>query len=341
VQPRTESDLVTEVSGRIVWVSPQLAAGGFFDEGDPLLRIDPRDYEVALEGAQAALARADSDLSYAKLDLGRERSMRESGASSRARFQDAERDHARADAARREARVRVRRAELDLERCEIRAPFAGRVRDKRVDRGQYVTPGAPAARVFSIDYAEVRLPISDADLAFLELPLTSALEQTETDAPSGPRVVLTANFAGAQRQWIGYVVRTEGALDLRTRMVNVIARIEDPYGRSRDASSGPPLPIGLFVEAAIEGRLFDGVVELPRAALRRRDTVWIVDADGRLEQRSVEVLRSIGDRTFVKSGLSDGDLVVTSALDAALDGMRVRTLEMPGAGTAGELPAPS
>ncbi len=357
VEPRTESDLVTEVAGRVVWASRQLAAGGFFEADEVLLRIDPRDYEVALEGARASLARAESDLAHAEADLAREHSMRKSGASSRARLEDAERDFARAKAGLRESRVQVRRGELDLERCQIRAPFAGRVRDKHVDLGQYVTPGAPVARLFSVDYAEIRLPISDADLAFLDLPLTAKLETAsgvgDAVADSGPLVTLSADFAGERRAWAGRVVRTEGALDRQTRMVNVVARVDDPYGlvdahsdsaplRSDSAplrSDSSPLPIGLFVEASIEGRPFDGIFELPRSALRRRNTVWVVDDDGRLEHRAVQVLRSVGDRTFIRSGLQPGERVITSALDAALDGMQVQSIEIPGSRALPAVPA--
>lgn len=328
VEPRTESDLIAQVAGQIVWVSPQLAAGGFFDEDEVLLRIDPREYEIALEGARAALARAESDRSHAEASLERERSMRRGGASSRARLEDAERDFARATAALREARVQVERAELDRERCDVNAPFAGRVREKHVGRGQFVTPGAPLARVFSVDYAEIRLPISDADLAFLDLPLTAALERASLETPAGPRVLLSADFAGERHEWEAHVVRTEGTLDQRTRMVNLVARVHDPYGRQQEGEA-TALPIGLFVEASIEGRLFEEVFELPRAALRRRDTVWVVDDDGRLEHRRVRVLRSIGDRSFVREGLSPGERVVTSALEPALDGMPVRAVELP------------
>jgi multidrug efflux pump subunit AcrA (membrane-fusion protein) len=111
-------------------------------------------------------------------------------------------------------------------------------------------------------------------------------------------------------------------------MVSIVARVEDPYGRSHETGGHSPLPIGLFVEASIEGRLFEDVFELPRSALRRRNTVWVVDEDGRLEHRSVDVLRSIGDRSFIRSGLVPGEIVITSALDAALDGMQVRTVEL-------------
>lgn len=331
VEPRTESDLVAQVAGQIVWVSPQLVAGGFFDQDETLLRIDPRDYQIALEGARAALARADSDLAHAEANLERERSMRRSGASSRARLEDAERDFARARAALREARVRVERAGLDLERCEVGAPFAGRVREKHVGRGQFVTAGVLIARVFSVDHAEIRLPISDADLAFLDLPLTAALARASVETPTGPKVVLSAEFAGERHEWEGHVVRTEGALDPRTRMVNLVARVSDPYGRE-PGGDAPPLPIGLFVEASIEGRLFEGVFELPRSALRRRDSVWVVGDDGRLENRRVQVLRSIGDRSFVRAGLAPGERVVTSALEPAIDGMPVRALELPPTG---------
>lgn len=329
VEPRTESDLVSEVSGRIVSVSPQLAAGGFFEADDVLASIDPRDYEIALEGARAALARAESNLAHEIASLERQRSMGLSGAASRQRIDDATHAAASAHAGVREAVVAVRRAELDLDRTRIRAPFAGRVRSKQVDVGQYLNRGAPIARVFAIDYAEVRLPISDSDLIYFEMPSAPQPgEGGEADGaePTGPQVTLSADFAGERRSWTGRIVRTEGALDPRTRMITVVARVDDPYGREGDASAAP-LPIGLFVEAAIEGRLVDGIYELPRSALRRDREVLVVDDDDRLHVRAVEVLRSGRDQTWVSAGLEPGDRVIVSALEIAMDGMRVRTTE--------------
>ncbi len=349
VEPRTESDLVTEVSGRIVWVSPELASGGFFDSDDPLVRIDPRDYEVALEGAQAARARARSDLVHAAASLKRQRSMRETGASSRARLDDAIHNQASAEAGLREAQVAVRRAELDLERSEIRAPFAGRVRRKHVDVGQFVGRGVPVARIYSVDYAEVILPISDADLAYLELPsedhranehrgdraasmagpageARSIESIPELGTRPGPEAVLSARYAGREHTWHGYVVRTEGALDARTRMLNVVVRVDDPYAREVE-SGRPPLPVGLFVEASIEGRQLQNVIELPRSALRRGEEVLVVDDDDRLHRRRVEVLRSERDRSWIRAGLQAGERVVTSQLEVVTEGMKVRTAE--------------
>jgi len=331
VEPRTESDLVTEVSGRIVSVSPQLAAGGFFEEGDVLATIDPRDYEIALEGARAALARAESNLAHEIAALERQRSMGRSGASSRQRLDDAIHAATSAEAGVREAKVAVRRAELDLERSRIRAPFAGRVRTKHVDVGQFMNRGAPVARVFAIDYAEVRLPISDSDLVHLEIPAASRPigdELPDEAELRGPRVTLTADFAGARRTWSGRLVRTEGALDPRTRMLTVVVRVDDPYGRTGDGSA-PPLPVGLFVEASIEGREVDAIYTLPRAALRRDNEVLVVDDDDTLHVRAVEILRSGREQTWVSAGLEPGDRVIVSALEVAMDGMKVRTTETP------------
>lgn len=327
-EPRTESDLVTEVAGRIIWVSSELASGGFFGEGDPLARIDPRDYEIALDGAKAALARAEANLTHAEAGLARQQSMRQSAASSRALLDDAVNAKATAEASVSEAEVAIRRAELDLERCEIRAPFSGRVREKRVDVGQFVVRGSAVARIYSTDYVEIRLPIHDADLAYLDLPQRFHKSAEPTAESRGPRVKISAQVAGRRIEWAGRIVRTEGALDPRTRMTHVIARVDDPYGRA-DESGSPALPIGLFVDASIEGRVARDVFEIPRSALRRGNELLVVDSEGRLRLRRIDVLRSDRDLSWVRSGVSAGELIVTSPLEVATEGMPVRIVDMP------------
>jgi RND family efflux transporter MFP subunit len=340
VEPRTEIDLVTEVAGRIVWVSPQLASGGFFDEGEPLLRIEPRDYEIALEGARASLARAESNLSHAKRTLERQRSIQETGASSRSRLDDAVFAAASADATMREARVAVQRAELDLERTELVAPFAGRVREKRVDVGQFVGRGVSAARIFAVDFAEVRLPIDDTDLAFLSLE-TKPHEDVESPDAASPvmaHVTFRAEFAGEEHAWPGYIVRTEGALDERTRMVTVVARVDDPYGLAGDRSR-VALPMGLFVKAEIEGREVDDVFVLPPGVLRGGEVLLVADSNDRLRVRPVDVLRVERDRTLVSGGLSPGERVIVTPLEVITDGMAVRVTQRAAAQTAADGPA--
>ncbi len=343
VEPRTESDLVTEVAGRIVWVSPQLASGGFFGEGEPLLRIDARDHEIALDGARAALQRAKSNLSHSKRTLDRQRSIRRTGASSQARLDEAIFGYETAEANLREAKVAVERAELDLARTEIVAPFAGRVREKRVDVGQFVGRGVPVARIYSVDFAEVRLPIDDMDLAYLALDARPRVA-VEGEAPKKlAGVVLRAEYAGEEHEWTGYVVRTEGALDARTRMITLVARVDDPYALEAAAAADAdaqraPLPIGLFVQAEIEGRAVEGVVSVPPGALRRGREVLVIDANDRLHVRDVDVLRVERERALIRGGVAAGERIVTSPLEVATEGMAVRPIERPAANTASSRP---
>jgi len=331
VAPRTESDLVSQVSGPVVWVSPALASGGFFELGEPLIRVDPADYDVALESARAAVARTESEHQRATKELDRQKLLAKKSVASASRYDDAENSERIAAAALREARAARKRAERDLERTEIRAPYAGRVRQENVGVGQFVTRGAAIGRIYAVDYAEVRLPVPDADLGFLDLPMLYRGDSPEGD---GPPVRLRARFAGGEYSWTGRIVRTEGEIDARSRMVNVVARVEDPYGRESDSATGsavggaaharPPLAVGLFVEAEITGRTVENAVVLPRAALRSGDRVLVVSAERRLHFRPVTVLRRERETAVIGDGLAAGDAVVVSPFAAVVDGMAVR-----------------
>ena len=349
VAPRTESDLVPQVSGEVVWVSPNLVAGGFFELGEPLLRIDPADYEAALESARANTARAESERSRARKEQARQRRLADRSVASQSRIDDAENGLRVADASLREKRAQMGRASRDLSRTELSAPYAGRVRRESVDVGQFASRGQPLAGLYAVDYAEVRLPLPDRELAYLdlslahrsvrderservdpaEIPTDTAASLDTLPGETGPEVLLHADFAGGRHTWRGRIVRTEGEIDPKSRMVNVVARVEDPYGRADDVGR-PPLAVGLFVEAEIIGRVAKGAFVVPRAALRRRaelerpDRVFVVDADSRLRFRDVEVLRVEREQAVIGRGLFDGDLVNVSPLRAVVDGMRVR-----------------
>jgi RND family efflux transporter MFP subunit len=317
VRPRTEVRLVAEVSGRVTEVSPALSAGSFFEAGEVLVRIDARDYQFAEAGAQAdvararlALARAEAEADVARRewdDLG-------TGDASELALHGPQLAEARAAVAAAEAALG--KARLDLERTEVRAPFGGRVRSERVDAGQFMNRAEELAVVYAVDRAEVRLAVRDAELAALELE-------------SGPRVNLSADFAGAARTWIGRVVRSEGELDPKSRMVTLIAEVEDPYG-VRTEGAGVPLAVGMFVQAEILGRTVEGVIVLPRSALRGADRVLVVDDDEQLWWRAVEVLRTEGERVYVgagSGGLAAGERVCLSPLATVVDGMHVRVEE--------------
>jgi RND family efflux transporter MFP subunit len=323
VLPRTESSLVPEVSGQVLWVSPSLVSGGFFEAGQPLLRIDPRDYQVAVERARATLQRTHSEHEHAGKELDRQRRLAQQNAASQARLDAAVNAEHVTRAASDDARALLEQAERDLARTEIEAPYAGRVREESVDPGQFVSRGAAVARIYAVDRAEVRLPIPDRELAFLDLPLTYRGESQEKP---GPQVHLRADFAGGEYVWTGRIVRTEGEIDPRTRMVHAVAEVEDPYARGDDPDR-PPLAVGLFVEAEIEGRVIEAAIVVPGSALRDTNQVLVVDDESRLRFREVEILRTDRREVVIRAGLREGERVCVSPLEAVTDGMRVRVLE--------------
>jgi RND family efflux transporter MFP subunit len=332
VLPHVDTHLVAQVEGRIVETAPSLAAGGFFAAGDVLARIEDTDHRAAVQAADAALARARLALAReeAEADAAR-REWREIGEGDPPPLVAREPQLADARAAVRAADAALELAQVNLARTAIRAPFDGRVWEKSIDVGQFVMRGTVVARVYAVDFAEVRLPIGTDELAFVDLPLAY---RGEPQAPPGPGVALRASLGGREWSWTGRIVRTEGEVDRRSRMLHAVARVEDPYGRRADGpqdAARPPLPVGLFVSAEIEGRTFGDVVALPRAALRDADRVLIVDRDERLRARRVEVLRRERDRVLVRSGLEPGERVCTSVLDVVTEGMQVRTIEDTGA----------
>ncbi|MFP6654659.1 MAG: efflux RND transporter periplasmic adaptor subunit [Myxococcota bacterium] len=354
VAPRTESDLIPQVSGEILWISSSLAAGGFFDAGEVLARIDAADYRVNRETARAVVARTESIFGRAQKELDRQQRLKDQSVSSESRIDDAVNGFRVAEANLSEARARLERATRDLARTELRAPYRGRVRSKAVDVGQFVTRGHTIARLYSVDVAEIRLPVPDRELAFLDVPLAprrfahrpidgKAAEETSGPLDAGSPVSLTAEFAGQFYHWAGVLVRTEAELDPRTRMVHLVAQVQDPFGlaekvtdtaRSTNSIEGlpanqpfartAPLAVGLFVEAEIQGRTVENAFVIPRDALREGDLVYIVDSEDRIRFRKVEVLRMERENVIVGSGLESGERICSTPLEAAINGMRIR-----------------
>jgi RND family efflux transporter MFP subunit len=333
VSPRTESELVPEVSGRVIEISGSFVSGGFFEEGEVLLRIDPHDYEQAVVQARAQVAQA-------KLLLAREvaeqkvavEEWEELGSDDPApALTSRELQVADAEARLSAAEAALVRAERDLERTAVRAPYKGRVREKRVDVGQFVNRGNAVGTLYAVDYAEIRLPLPDEDLAFLDLPLVYRGEQADRE---GPEVILRARFAGEIHEWRGRIVRTEGEIDPRSRMVHVVAQVKDPYAQSKDPQDPdrPPLAAGLYVEAEILGEMVHDVVVVPRSAVRDGGRVLVVDDEDRLRFRDVKILRSSGAEVIVGSGLAPGERICLSSLPVVTDGMHVRT-SVPAEGT--------
>lgn len=313
VAPSTESDLISEVSGRVIWMSPSLVAGGYFEKGAALLRLDKQDYAASVARAQAGVTRTEAEHEHAAFEYQRLQSLEERKLVSRSQLENALRASRVADAALKDARAALEQAQRDLGRTEIAAPFTGLVRAEQVDIGQFVARGAPIAKIYATDFVEVRLPVADRQLQYLKLPPG---HRGELPVDAQPKVMLRADYAGQRLEWSGRIVRSEAEIDVQSRMVHVVARVEN-------ATQPTPLSVGLFVAAQIEGLVAEAVVALPRTALREGNRVLVVDAANTLRFRDITPLRLHGDQVLIEGGLSAGERVCVSPLQTVVDGMPV------------------
>ncbi|MEH6910636.1 MAG: efflux RND transporter periplasmic adaptor subunit [Oceanicoccus sp.] len=322
ITPRTETTMIAEVSGRIMEVSDEFKAGGFFEEGDVLLKIDQRDYLAAVKRTQAAVASAESNLAT-------ERGRAEVAQQEQEKYKSrAKRSLAANDLALRKPQLADAKANLEsalanldnakdqLDRTTIRAPYEGLVRSKQVDIGQYVNVGAALAKTFAVDFAELRMALPENKLNYMELPTLA-----ERDIATQPLVDLYAEIGETLHQWQGHIVRTEGVFDERSRALFVVAEINDPYGLHNQHPE--ELRIGTFVDARIEGRLMKGLVVLPRYILRTGNQLWVIDDQSRLQNRKVTVLRTEGSDIYVTNGLNEGEIVSLSSIGTAVPGTKV------------------
>ncbi len=310
VMPRTETVLSAEVSGAIVDISSKFIAGGVFAKNEVLMRIDPAPYKVAVDQAKALL---------------RQRQIEHDGAEKlRSQGYRAEAEFAAAQAALASAKAELVRAERDLDRTYIRLPYAGMVRSKDADLGQFVIPGTRLGVTFATDFAEVRLPLTDQDLAFVELP--QARDITETGSAEGQPVTLTAVQRGELVNWTGRIVRSEGIVDESSRVTHAVARIDDPYGFDTDHAA---LPIGTFVAASIAGVLPGEMIRVPRSAIRGSNQLVFLDAENRIAIRDVDVFRFDAEYAYLRGDDLAGQRVVTTTLESPINGTVVRTTSDP------------
>ncbi len=322
VQARTESTLIPEVSGRVVSVSPVFRDGGFFEARETLLQIEESDYRTSLTVAEAILAQAQLRLEEEEARAEQARrdweKLGDGDAAGSLVLRLPQMAEARAVAA--SAAARVEEAKRDLERARIRAPYAGRILDKRVDVGQYVTPGTVLARIYAVDYAEIRLPLTSTEVGFVKLPELYRGEGGESDQPAPP-VSLVSGFGGKENHWRGRIVRTEGAIDVRSRQLFVVAQVDDPYGRG--ATGKPPLKVGMYVEANVEGEMLEGVIVVPRSAVRNGNEVLLIDGENKLRRRTLSILWSDRDNVIIRDGLEEGEVLCLTPVAFATDGAPV------------------
>ena len=326
VTPRTESNLVSEVSGQIVEVASNYVAGGFFRKGELLLRIDPRNYQSALKSAQANVARVQTQVAkenaLANFALDDWKTLRDLNASTGPISDLALRKPQLAEAIAEltSAEAALEKAQEDLNRTSIRAPYDGMVQEKHADVGQYVNTGSQLALIFATDYAEIRLPITQRELALVDLP--------SADGSSLPLpVTLTSQAGKIQHTWQGLIVRSEGVFDSASRVLYVVAQVEDPYNQS--GRNGELLRIGTFVTASIQGRFGGALFTIPRHALQRGETLWIIDEQQKIYPRDVQIVSTDEEYAYVDGGLVNGDRYTITPIDQPLPGMPVRVNTLP------------
>jgi len=328
VEARTRTNLVAEVSGRIIEVSPVFVAGGFFRKGDVLLKLDDQNHRAAVSRNEAALATALSALAmeHGQGDVAQrewDRMSPEQQAQIRARELYLRKPQlAEAEARLASAQADLEEARKNLAKTLIQAPYDGLVSVKNADIGQFVNAGTALAETFAVDYAEVRLPIPENKLSFLELP--AAISTSTSASGSGPVVTLTSRQGERDLGWEGHLTRTEGVLDTRTRVMFSVVQVKDPYGLY-GTEREVPLRIGTYVNAAIEGRVLENVHVLPRHTLQANNLVWVADQENRLRARTVTVITTNGDEVYISAGLQAGDRVVVTRMENPLNGMAVQT----------------
>ncbi len=326
VEPRTRTNLVSEVAGQVVEVSPTFVAGGFFRQGDILVKLEDQDYRAAVRRAEASVASARSLLEQEKgqADVAQrewDRMTAEEQSRIRARelyLRKPQLEEARARLA--SAEADLEQAMTDLAKTTITAPYDGLVSAKNTDIGQFVTTGASIAETFAVDYAEVRLPVPETKISFLDLPPATGYKNDDY----APEVDLVSRIGDTEYHWTGKLTRTEGVLDTRTRVLFSVVQIKDPYNLYSNEMGREPLRIGTYVNAAIQGRLLKDVVVLPRYTLQSNNIIWTADNEGRLRPKTVEVLTINGDNVYISAGLKDGDQVVITRLENPLNGMQVQ-----------------
>lgn len=345
VQPRTRSTLLPEVAAKVVEVSDSFKPGGFFKEGETLLKLDPVDYETALVVAKAALAEAEVVLAEegAKSAQAREnwRALGKAGEPGALALRLPQVARAQADVE--AAKAQIAKAERDLERTVIRAPYDGQVLEQLVDLGQYVNEGTSLGRIFATDYVEIRLPLPEREMRFLDLPEHF---RDGTVPGGGAPVRLRSVVSGQPATWKGAVVRVESAIDESTRQTTAVAQVVDPYSRREDGA--PPLRIGQFLEAEIEGKTLAGVFVIPRRAVRAGNEILLITPQNRLQRVAVDPILGDTEKIVVSAETGkaprEGDVLCLTPIPFAAEGAGVLPIidgameTTGGPGPAGEAP---
>jgi RND family efflux transporter MFP subunit len=311
VRPLNEINLIAQVSGQITEAADEFVDGGIIRAGSPLVWIDDRDYKLTVISAESNVAKAKKllDREIAESELAK-RDWEELGIGNADPLTLRIPQLKEAEAIVNAANADLERAKLKLERTVVTLPFQGIIRKKMTGIGQFVSAGSILATAFSTEQVLIALPLTDTELSYLDLPLAY-----EGVYSSSPRVKFYSYTSNKKHEWEGRITRTAGSIDPPTRLVYVYAEVLNPYGQS------PPLAIGMFVNAEIEGKKIENGFLIPNSAITDESLVYIIDDEDYLRIKKVEVLGADNDNLVVKGTIKEGDRVVASPLNNAKDGM--------------------
>ncbi len=314
VQPKYQTRLLAQVSGVINEVSDKFVRGGVVKKGEILAQIDPFDYEVRLQQSNATLASARAQFileraqgRVAEAEWEKIANTKPSELGLRKPQQE------QALAAVKAAQAGVRRASKDLERTRIIAPFNALITTRNISPGTFVNLGTDIGELVNIETAEVRLPVANDDMTFLN------------DHGIGAAVTLTAVVSGKPQQWQAAIVRDEGIVDNQSRMFYLVALITDPYQLAVEDSAAVinhRLPFGTYVTADIQGRSLKSVATVPRHLVKDNRVPLL--ADNKLKFAEVDVIRHQGKSSVIRAGLVNGDQLITSSLANPVEGMSLK-----------------
>jgi RND family efflux transporter MFP subunit len=322
VQSRFEVSITPQVKGRVSKISPQMVAGGTFRKGELLFAIEAVDYQLAIELASANLAQAELDLlrneNLAELARKEWQALNLEGAAEPNPLVVYEPQLKSAQAQRDAALANVELAKLNLQRTRVVAPFNCYVRSEQLEVGQFLNAGSPVANVAGTGQAEIVVPLSLDELAWLQVPRNGAVQK-------GSLATVELQSGGQTFRWHGEIIRALGEIDPRNRMARVVVGVADTFASDKANPNllNELLP-GMFVEIYLHGEDLPEVIAVPRGALHDNETVWIVDAENRLKIREVQVIRRERDEVLVRSGLSAGERIVLTSLSGAAEGMLLR-----------------
>ncbi len=346
VRPVREIQLTAEVGGRLVDVSDALVSGGRFEAGATLARIDPADYQSAVQQARAQVTQAKVQLLQAQEEAGAARADYE-------RLQDRadeaptpdstelgrlvfnEPQVAQAQSNLESARAALENAKTNLNRTRLQVPFDGMVRQKQADLGAYLAPGTPVATVYGTDMAEIVVSLPSRKAALIQNLWATSGRQADAQLPA----TVTSSYGDQTFSWEGRVHRVEGAIDEQTRTIDVVVRVPDPYNQAPTVQSRraeqpperrrPPLAMGTYTTVDIEGRQDGTYHVVPRRAVHTRASdqppvVWTAVGDSMLVERTVEPIQTVEETTYLASTLDPDTRVITTDLRVQTDSMTVR-----------------